>query len=150
MNDVETLLAVDLGIRSGLAVFDSECRLRRYRSTNFGTRSSLKRAVYGLIDDAGPPAYLILEGSRDLAEIWEKAALKQGTQILEVTPETWRERLLDPADRRTGSGAKDAAGDLAREIIDKTGADRPTSLRDDAAEAIAIGWWGLWQVGWRS
>jgi hypothetical protein len=39
------LLAVDLGPRSGLALFGSEGRLRWYRSRNFGTQSRLKPAV---------------------------------------------------------------------------------------------------------
>lgn len=144
-----TLLAVDLGIRSGIAVYDDTGDLLRYRSTNFGSRRQLKNAVYRLIRDAGPPAYLVVEGSRDLAKIWRKAAAKQGAKIIEVAAEQWRRELLNRSERRSGTDAKDAADELAREIIEKTGADRPTSLRHDAAEAIVIGWWGLHQVGWK-
>jgi hypothetical protein len=35
---------VDLGLRSGLALFGSDGRLRWYRSQNFGSQSRLKRA----------------------------------------------------------------------------------------------------------
>ena len=138
-----TLLSVDLGLRSGIALFDSEGVLLRYRSTNFGSRSRLKKAVYKLIRDAGPPKLLVLEGSRDLATIWRRAAEKQGVEVLEVAPETWRRELLEPRQRRSGQDAKEAADALAREIIDECGADAPTSLRHDAAEAIAIGYWAL-------
>ena len=148
MSNPSTLLAVDLGLRSGIALFDDQGELLRYRSTNFGSRSRLKKAVYRVIRDAGPPDYLIIEGSRDLGAIWDKAATKQGAQVFDVAPETWRKELLEPHQRRSGAGAKEAADQLAREIIDKTGADAPTSLRHDAAEAILIGWWGLKKVGW--
>ncbi len=143
-----TLLAVDLGLRSGLALFDDRGRLLRYRSTNFGTRRRLKKAVYALIRDAGPPAYLVVEGSRQLGAVWEKAAQKQGVKVIDVAPETWRGELLEPRRRRTGADAKAAADEVAREVIDAAGGEAPTSLRHDAAEAILIGWWGLRYVGW--
>lgn len=131
-------------------MYDDTGDLLRYRSTNFGSRRRLKKAVYRLIRDAGPPRYVVMEGSRDLANIWEKAAEKQGAETMVVAAEDWRPALLVPHQRRTGADAKQAADSLARDIIDKTGADRPTSLRHDAAEAILIGWWGLQQIGWRS
>ncbi len=137
------LLAVDLGLRSGIALFDATPHILRYRSTNFGSRRRLKKAVYRLIRDAGPPQILVVEGSRDLASIWRKAAEKQGVEVIEVAPETWRRELLEPRRRRSGADAKEAADELAREIIAKCGGDAPTSLRHDAAEAIAIGYWAL-------
>ncbi len=149
MSKDDTLLAVDLGIRSGLAIYDRDARLVSYRSTNFGSRRRLKNAVYNVVRDAGPPSYLVTEGSRDLAEIWEKVATKQHAEPLRVAPETWRAELLDRSRRRSGDDAKEAADALARRIIEETGADRPTSLRHDAAEAIAIGWWACHHVGWR-
>ncbi len=148
-DDIPSLMAVDLGLRSGIAHFGRDGHLLAYRSTNFGSRGRLKKAVYALIRDAGPPRYLILEGSRDLASIWRRAAEKQGATVLDVSPETWRRDLLLARDRRTGVQAKEAADELAREIIEASGATAPTSLRHDAAEAIAIGWWGLREVGWR-
>ena len=137
------ILAVDLGLRSGLAVFAEDGELVRYRSTNFGSRRRLKKAVYGLIREAGPPQILVLEGARNLASIWEKAAEKQGVEVICVAPETWRQDLLVPRQRRSGADAKEAAQDLAREIIEERGGHRPTSLRHDAAEAILIGYWAL-------
>ncbi len=147
-HESSTLLAIDLGLRSGIALFDKSGRLLRYRSTNFGSRGRLKKAVYRLIRDAGPPEFVVVEGSRDLGSIWEKAAAKQGATVIDVTPETWRKVLLEPRQRRSGVDAKEAADELAREIIAAHGGDSPTSLRHDAAEAIAIGYWGLIEVGW--
>ena len=51
-------------------------------------------------------------------------------------------------DRRSGAGAKQSADTLARRIIDWSGAPRPKALRHDAAEAIALGLWGVLDAGW--
>jgi hypothetical protein len=40
------------------------------------------------------------------------------------------------------------AAQLARNVIEWSGARRPTSLRHDAAEAILIGLWGVLSAGW--
>ncbi len=149
MSASDTLLAVDLGIRSGLAVYDRRGHLLDYRSTNFGSRRRLKQAVYGVIRDAGPPAHLIVEGDRNLGQIWQRAGAKLGAQYHAVTPKTWRQAVLQPHQRRDAATAKQAADTLARRVIELTGADRPTSLRHDAAEAILIGWWALHHLGWR-
>ena len=37
---------------------------------------------------------------------------------------------------------------LARQVIEWSGARRPTSLRHDAAEAILVGLWAVLQEGW--
>jgi len=55
--------------------------------------------------------------------------------------EEWRASLLPPWARRTGEDAKAAAEELARKVIERSGAKRPTSLRHDAAEAILVGVW---------
>ncbi len=149
MSADDTLLAVDLGLRSGLATYHRSGNLIDYRSTNFGSRRRLKQAVYGLIKDAGPPAHLIVEGDRNLGAIWRKAGDKLGAQFHEVSPKTWRQAVLEPHQRRDAATAKEAADTLARRVIEITGAERPTSLRHDAAEAILIGWWGLHHLGWR-
>ncbi len=88
------LLAVDLGVKTGLALYGQDGRLLWYRSQNFGTAERLRR------------------------------------------------------EQRSGVQAKESATDLARRVIIWSGARRPTSLRDDAAEAILIGLWGTLEVGW--
>jgi hypothetical protein len=49
--------------------------------------------------------------------------------------------VLPPSARRSGEDAKAAAEKLARDLIERSGAKRPTSLRHDAAEAILVGVW---------
>ena len=145
------LLAVDLGLRTGLALFGGDGRLIWYRSHNLGTVARLKRAVPSLLrlDDAGaPPDQLVLEGPRNLADVWTRVAEKRGIPARVIGAETWRPVLLHSRQQRSGKDAKRSADDLARRVIRWSGAPGPTSLRHDAAEAILVGLWGVLQMGW--
>lgn len=142
-----TLLAVDLGVRTGLALYGDDGRLQWYRSQNFGNRARLKRAASGLLLEARP-AWVVLEGGGDLAEVWRHAAEAWQARVRVVQAHEWRPALLLPREQRSGEDAKRHAGTLARRVIAWSGAPRPTSLRHDAAEAILVGLWGLLEVGW--
>ena len=140
---VPVLLAVDCGLRTGFALFDLQGRLIWYRSHNLGSRQRLKKAVWKILNDLEGLAQLVVEGGGDLVEIWRKTAQRRGIQVSVVQATTWRKDLLLPRQQRTGKQAKQVADDLAREIIERSGAAKPTSLRHDAAEAILVGWWKL-------
>lgn len=139
------IMAVDLGLRFGTALYDADGRLVRYGSQHIATRGKLKRAVYGILRQIEGLELLVLEGDRALAEIWARVAERQGVEVIVTSAEVWREVLLIPRERRSGAQAKASADTLAREIIERSGAPRPTALRHDAAEAIAIGWWAVQQ-----
>ena len=142
-----SLLAVDLGLRTGLALYGDDGRLRWYRSQNFGSASRLRRAVHGLLNTLPEVRWLVLEGGGNLAGIWENEAEKRAIDVLRIGAEVWRQRLLYGREQRTGAQAKSSADPFARRIIEWSGAPRPTSLRHDAAEAILIGFWGALEVG---
>lgn len=139
------IMAIDLGLRFGVAVYDGQGRLVRYGSQHIATRGKLKRAIYGILRQVEGLELLVLEGDRALAELWARAAEKQGVEVIVTSAEVWREVLLIPRERRSGAQAKASADTLAREIIERSGAPKPTALRHDAAEAIAIGWWAVRQ-----
>ena len=145
---VAHLLAVDLGLRAGLAVYGEDGRLEGYRSRNFGNRTRLKRAIPGVLAGVPDLRYLVVEGDRSLGQRWVSAATRVGVTTLLVAAEEWRARLLLPRERRNGVDAKRFAERLSRKVITWAGASRPTSLTDDAAEAILIGLWGVIEVGW--
>lgn len=143
-----SLLAVDLGLRTGLAHFSEDGRLRWYRSRNFGTRSRLKNAAASVLRAHPETTHLIIEGGGDLAPAWTRAADRAGVTSKLVDAHTWRKDLLLARDQRSGAQAKQAADGLARKIIAWSGASRPTSLRHDAAEAILVGAWAVVRLGW--
>jgi hypothetical protein len=144
----KTLLAVDLGVRTGLALYGQDGRLRWYRSQNFGNAARLRRAVPVLLDEAGPLSYLVVEGGGELAHAWAREAASREIEVVWVNAEEWRSLLFYPREHRTGEIAKKRAEEMARKVIDWSAARRPTSLRHDAAEAILAGLWGVLQVGW--
>lgn len=143
-----SLLAVDLGIRTGLALYGGDGRLLWYRSHNFGTAQRLKRGAAAILNTVPDLAALVIEGGGVLAGVWEKEAERRRLPVLRLHAERWRPFFLLPRDRRSGGEAKKCAGELARRVIDWSGARRPTSLRHDAAEAIMIGLWGVLELGW--
>ena len=143
-----SLLAVDLGLRTGLALFGEDGRLRWYRSQNFGSTPRLRRGAQGIFVANPEVAVVVLEGGGPLAGLWEKEAEKRGVRSLRIGAEGWRQQLLIPREQRTGAIAKHSADAVARRVIEWSGATRPTSLRHDAAEAILVGLWGVVRVGW--
>jgi hypothetical protein len=145
---MNSLLAVDLGLRTGLACYNQDGRLTWYRSHNFGSTARLRRGVPGILGGVSDLAWLVVEGGGPLADIWEHEALRRQVSVRRVSAETWRQQLLYPREQRSGLQAKQSADDLARRVIIWSGAPRPTSLRHDAAEAILIGLWGVIDVGW--
>ena len=145
-----SLLAVDVGVRTGLAVYRDDGRLIWYRSRNFGAASRLKRAIPALLHEAFDPSYVVLEGGGPLAEHWATASERHGARVRRVSAEEWRSMFLLPRDQRSGEQAKRIADAVARRVVDWSDAPRPTSLRHDAAEAILIGLWGVIDVGWLS
>lgn len=137
------LLAVDLGLRLGWAAFGAEGRLVAYGSRHFASRTALRKAVPAILSAFPALDRIVVEGGGDLALPWEREAGRRGLAVVRVPSETWRAALLPARDRRTGREAKLAAGRKAREIIRRSGAKRPTSLRHDAAEAVLIGTWAV-------
>ncbi|MEW5851284.1 MAG: hypothetical protein AB2A00_21025 [Myxococcota bacterium] len=143
-----SLLAVDLGMRSGLAVYGDDGKLLSYRSQNFGTPARLRRAVPQVLSALPTVRWLFMEGDRNLAAIWEKTAEKRGITCRTVGAETWRAMLLLSREQRSGPLAKQSADKVARQVIAWSDAPRPTSLNDDVAEAILLGLWGARELGW--
>jgi hypothetical protein len=143
-----SLLAIDVGLRTGLALYARNGRLLWYRSRNFGNSTRLRRGVQDLLRELPDLSRLILEGGGPLAEIWAHEAGRLQIPVRRISAEDWRARLLYPRQWRNGAQAKHSADALARRVIEWSEAPRPTSLRHDAAEAILIGLWGLLEVGW--
>lgn len=145
-----SLLAVDLGLRAGLACYGPDARLLWYRSHNFGSQARLKRGAHTILNDIPDLDVLVLEGGGPLAELWSREGHRRGVEVLTTCAEVWRRQLMLPRQQKSGAAAKQHADALARRVIDWSGAPRPTSLRHDAAEAILVGLWGGLQVGWLS
>lgn len=134
------LLAVDMGLRTGLALFGPTGRLERYRSKHFASLSELRRGIGSILREMPPLGWIWLEGGGDVAEVWRKHAERRKIQYHQVQAEDWRPTVMLPRQQRSGEQAKREADAIARGIIDWSGAQKPKGeLRHDAAEAILLG-----------
>lgn len=142
------LLAIDLGLRTGWALYDTEGYLQRFESRNFGTRSKFRAGVPTILKTL-PLAIdvVVAEGDRHLAKLWFGCRPDWETEL--VAAERWRAKLLWQRQRRSGSEAKDVAIELAAKIIKEDRCGWSTRLNDDTAEAILLGYWAVRERGWR-
>src|SRR5210317_1875418 len=87
------LLAVDLGMKMGCALFGDDGRLTTYYSRKISGRQQLKTAVYRMIHDSNP-SVIYLEGGGDIADLWTRTADKAGIPAIQVHSDSWRNVLL--------------------------------------------------------
>ena len=144
----DVLLAVDLGLRAGLAWFNRQGRLLRCRSTHFADRGALRRALPAIWQEVPGVAVLVLEGGGDLAEIWLESARRRAVATHVVTALDWRAELLFQREQRSGVQAKAAAGRLCQKVMRWSGYTRPGLLVHDASEAVLCGLWMAHRLGW--
>ncbi len=145
---MKNLLCIDLGVKTGLALYNQNCELVWYRSQNFGNKNRLSKAVYNLLKEIKNLEFLVIEGGGQLFTIWEKEAKKRNIRIIQVQANTWRKEILHKREQRTGQQAKRYAIQIAKEVIKHFSGKNSTSLNDDAAEAILCGYWALKEVNW--
>ncbi len=143
-----SLLAVDLGLKTGLALYGDDGKLRWYRSKNYGSAARLKRGVHTLLNSVPDISQIVMEGGGTLALIWQREAERRSIPVRQINAEKWRQKLLYPREQTTGLQAKHYAGDFARRVIAWSGISRPSSLRHDTAEAILIGFWATLELKW--
>ncbi|MCB9682271.1 MAG: hypothetical protein H6733_12460 [Alphaproteobacteria bacterium] len=145
------LVAVDLGLRSGVAWFGARRGLLRYRSVSWPDRTRFRRGAPGLLGEVALPVVAIVaEGDPHLGRVWARLAARHGAAFELVAADAWRPEVLAPRDRRDGHGAKRAAVAWARRLIAASPCRAPTSLGHDVAEAICIGAWAAERRGWRA
>lgn len=143
------LLAVDAGVRTGLALFDRSGKLVWCRSHNLGNAVRLKKAAARILFELPSLEYLIVEGGGQTAGIWEHAAAKRAVHFQRIQADDWRVDFLLPSQRQSGHKAKAAACALVAAIM-RDEWSSPTIPRHDAAEAALIGLWAAVRLGWRT
>lgn len=142
------LLSVDLGVKTGFALFRSDARLLWFRSQNFGNVSRLRRALPWLLSQEEELSHLIIEGGGPLLKIWKAETEKHNIELISIMADEWRQSLLLNREQRNGKSAKTYAVAFAGKAIRHLCDHRATSLNNDAAEAILIGIYGMQKLGW--
>ena len=131
------LLSVDMGLKTGLALFGRDGRLIWYRSQNYASGRRLKSAVHGIFKEQSDVSILVIE-----------EANRKNIKFFQIDADAWREKFLYKREQRSGKQAKQNAQVIAKKVIEWSGAKRPAALRHDAAEAILAGLWGVLEAGW--
>lgn len=141
------LLAVDLGLRTAWALYDTEGHLVGFQSRNFGNRTRLKAGIPSIVRGLPAIDVVVAEGDARLGRLWFDCRSTWETEL--VYAEKWRGDLLCQRQRRSGPVAKEAALEMAARVIRDDGCGWSTSLNDDSAEAILLGYWAVVVRGWR-
>ena len=147
------LLSVDLGLRSGFAIYDNEGTLTTAFGRRFESQSNIDASINEVLVDVTRNysiTHYVLEGDNVLQKAWREAiATFIGTEqttveIITVSPAEWRAQMLMKKEAESGSSAKAAARLIARQIMWRAGLVDEYSTKPmdtDVAEAILIGYY---------
>lgn len=148
------LMSVDLGLRTGICVFDDAGRLLHYDDFHFQSAEELEANARALIanleeETKRPVLRIAIEGGDPpLHAAWQRAAKER--RILNVLPDQWRKDLLKAEDIVSGEKSKAASRQLAREIVQQYGVFplKDDEIQTDAAESILLGLHVSRRLGW--
>jgi len=141
------LLAVDLGVKTGLAFWTSEGHLKWYRSQNYGSKERLGRAVFQVLHSVEQPAMLVLEGGGRLADLWADIAQRTGWPTEVLHAEEWRSHLINQSELNSATSLKDISVYYAKRAAVWGRHPVAGKLNHNTAEAILAGLWVLIKNG---
>jgi hypothetical protein len=145
---LQHLMSVDLGVKTGIAFFNSDGVLLWHKSQNFGNKVRLKKGIPYLLDTEDPADYLVIEGGGPLVKIWDNILIKRNIEVIHIMADEWRRELLFGREQRSGKQAKEMAIRYARSVVETMGLKKTVALNDNAAEAILIGLYAMQKIGW--
>jgi hypothetical protein len=163
----ELLLAVDLGLKSGVALFNKQGQLLRYEQHLFNKdklNEEIKTIVEGwesdvqksdIIPSNGEQLWSVTKiavegGDVAIFNAWDSAA--KDVSISRVSPEEWRFHLLSEKERTSGATSKAAARLIARQVVSDFGimGNHKGKFKTDVAEAVVLGFYVCKKLGWIS
>lgn len=145
---MDYLMAVDLGVRTGLAVFGSDGRLYWYRSQNFGTAARLRRAVPWILSLQDDLRYIVIEGGGPLLKIWESGLRHTSVELIRIMAEDWRNEIFYPKEHQNRRQSKANSVYYAMRAVHQLAVHRITPVDDNTADAILAGLYGMKLLGW--
>ena len=164
----QLLLAVDLGLRSGVSMYNSQGQLLRYEQFHFD-RETLPQVARDIVEDwefecndssdkaneaTRKPfriTHIAIEGGDPVfREAW--AETRGDVSVLSVPPEEWRAGLLTKKERKSGKDAKAAARLIARQVVSEFGTMdlHDGKFKTDVAESVVLGMYVARKLGWIS
>lgn len=169
-NARQMMVAVDLGLRTGLALYSDDGRLLEYEHAVYETAEDLEAKCLKLMseweakyqrpnnnenieDDKASfhITHVAVEGADvALRAVWKSMAEDHlHCRLLLVKPEEWRADLLLAKEKASGEAAKEASRLIARQIVaDYGGRLHEGKLATDVAEAVLLGYHVSRRLGW--
>ena len=158
----QMLVAVDLGLRTGLALYSDDGRLLEYEHAIFESEEGLQASCVKLMADweakyqsHGDKSYHIthvaIEGADvALRSVWRSIVEDVlHCQMLLVKPEEWRSDLLLAKEQTSGEAAKEASRLIARQLVaDYGGMLHEGKFPTDVAEAVLLGYHVSRRLAW--
>ena len=145
---MQFLLSVDLGIKTGFAMFNSDGRLMWYHSQNFGNKVRLRKAIPQILIQDETISYLVMEGGGPLRKLWDAQLERKNIEVIHIMAENWRKELLLDREQRKGKLAKEKAMMYALKVVEQLSDKKTGTLNINAAESILIGLWCMQKLGW--
>ena len=150
---IQLLMSVDLGLKSGVSLFNSRGNLIRYEQFLFN-RENLQEDFEEIIQkweaevvsenedesNSSKITHIAIEGGdTGLLNTWADAAPNHS--ILRVSPEEWRAELLLKKENQSGASAKEASRLIARQIVADFGTmeNHTGKFPTDVAESVCLG-----------
>lgn len=124
------LLSVDLGLRSGFALYNSTGQLISFAHHRFDTLQNLKTSILvelSILSKVYNLNHFVLEGDAVYGSIWTSAINQFAAEneknvvIIYIAPAEWRDRLLTSRERKSGRDAKRASRLISRQIMWRSG-----------------------------
>lgn len=141
------MMSVDLGVKTGIAVYSAEGRLQWFGSRNYGSINSLRNDLPRLLHSYAPLRVLVLEGGGVLENVWKREAQNRNIPVISFHAGHWRQLLFGSESLMHSNRAKMKAVDLARTVIALIGENRASLPIHHAAEAILTGLCFLYEEG---
>jgi len=164
----QLLLAIDLGLRTGISLFNDRGELLRYDFIHLSDVDELYEHAARLMmewEDAANAdceetgerwqiTCIALEGAEPSHyEAWTEAAMDTDLEIPEIIsirPDEWRSEFLVSKEQISGKKAKEAARLIARQVVSDYGVmdEHVGRFKTDAAESIVMGLFVARRLGW--
>lgn len=164
----QLLLAIDLGLRTGISLFNDRGELLRYDYIHLTDVDELHDHAARLMMEWENGANtdsektgerwqltcIALEGSEPSHfEAWREAAMDTDLEIPEiisVRPDEWRSEFLERKESISGKKSKEAARLIARQVVSDYGVmdNHVGRFKTDAAESIVMGMFVARRLGW--
>ena len=144
MRQFESILALDLTLDCGVAVFDRKGHLLVCERLHSPSPKGLRQAAQDVFAAGGTLDWLVSAGAPSAQALWERHAMRRGVRVQRVGLEDWQADLIAGESQAQRQAATYA---LAHRVITESGLSADAALSLSEARAICTGYWACGRLG---